>query len=270
MEDYTEPRCPLCMTQPGQVTPIPMKRVYAKLDDDLSRRDYAGAERHLVYWLGEAEAAGDEGGMFAVCNELMGLKRKLGDGEAAMAYAERTLALSRKMGKDQTAPGATAMVNAATVYKAFGQSDRAIELFREAEAVYQQTLQPDDSLFAALYNNMALALVDVGQLDEAAAVFSDAIGITTGKGDVLDAAISHLNLADCLAASGASGEKVLREMEEARKLLDGWRFSEDRPDVTEGYYAFVCEKCAPAYRDTGNEAYADELAERSRRIYERT
>ena len=37
-----------------------------------------------------------------------------------------------------------------------------------------------------------------------------------------------------------------------------------------GYYAFVCEKCAPTFRYFGRFAYADELKQRSDEIYERS
>ena len=50
-EDYQEPNCPLNMQAPddrGRVTPIPQQRIVEKVDEYMSRRDYAGAERHLL------------------------------------------------------------------------------------------------------------------------------------------------------------------------------------------------------------------------------
>ena len=37
-----------------------------------------------------------------------------------------------------------------------------------------------------------------------------------------------------------------------------------------GYYAYVCEKCAPTFRYFGRFACADELKQRSDEIYERS
>ena len=45
-EDYQEPACVLCMDK-DRPAPIPQRRVREKLDEYMSRRDYAGAERHL-------------------------------------------------------------------------------------------------------------------------------------------------------------------------------------------------------------------------------
>ena len=39
-----------------RIRPIPQQRVIEKMDAYMSRRDYAGAERHLLYWLEEARA----------------------------------------------------------------------------------------------------------------------------------------------------------------------------------------------------------------------
>ena len=77
-EDYEEPRCLLCGEPYGaeQVESIPQQRVIDKLDEYMSRRDYAGAERHLLYWLAEAEANRDERGQLMLNNELMGFYRK--------------------------------------------------------------------------------------------------------------------------------------------------------------------------------------------------
>ena len=61
-EDYVEPRCVLCETPYGVKAPvkaIPQQRIIEKMDDYMSRRDYAGAERHLLYWLEEAKLGGD-------------------------------------------------------------------------------------------------------------------------------------------------------------------------------------------------------------------
>ena len=56
--DFLDPRCPFCADAYGKerpVHPIDTDRVTAKLDEYLSKNDYAAAERHLAYWLAEAE-----------------------------------------------------------------------------------------------------------------------------------------------------------------------------------------------------------------------
>ena len=58
-EDYAEPRCLLCDDPYGaapKVKAVPQQRIIQKMDEYMSHRDYAGAERHLKYWLEEGRA----------------------------------------------------------------------------------------------------------------------------------------------------------------------------------------------------------------------
>lgn len=57
-EDYNEPRC--LLGDPREWTgetiqAVPQQRILQKMDEYMSRRDYAGACRHLLYWLEEAK-----------------------------------------------------------------------------------------------------------------------------------------------------------------------------------------------------------------------
>ncbi len=61
-EDYAEPQCLLNMhaaLPEAPARPIPMSRIIEKLDEHLSRDDWAAAERHLDYWLADALAGGN-------------------------------------------------------------------------------------------------------------------------------------------------------------------------------------------------------------------
>ena len=83
----------------------------------------------------------------------------------------------------------------------------------------------------------------------------------------LEQAITYLNLADLATAELGlleSEDQVNDYLNRAEALLE-------TPEVPRnGYYAFVCEKCAPTFRYFGRFAYADELKQRSDAIYERS
>ena len=104
---------------------IPQERILTKLDEYLHRNDYAAAERHLLYWLGEAEQWGDGGIELTVRNELMGLYRKLGRGEEALACVDAALGKIKEMNIGGQVGSATTYLNSATVYKAFGRAEEA-------------------------------------------------------------------------------------------------------------------------------------------------
>ena len=75
-DDYEEPRCLLNMHP--KVTPISVGRMIEKLDSYLNQNDYDAAERHLKYWLTEADAGHDMRGKLTVLNEQIGFYRKTG------------------------------------------------------------------------------------------------------------------------------------------------------------------------------------------------
>ena len=266
-EDYEEPSCLLCMDQ-GKPTPIPQRRVREKLDEYMSRRDYAGAERHLNYWLSEARQNGDLRGEFFVRGEMMGHYRKTGDREQAILCANESLNLIERLGFEGTISAGTAYVNAATVYDAFGMPERAAELFEKAKAIYEATLPETDGRLGGLYNNMGLAYMAMKRFGEAYEAFLKALDIM-GKVEngTLEQAITYLNLANAVELEHGleKGEqKIGQYLDRAAELLD------EPSTPRDGYYAFVCEKCAPTFDYYGYFLAAEDLRERARTIYERT
>jgi tetratricopeptide (TPR) repeat protein len=139
-EDYMEPRCLLCEEPYGaeaQVKPVPQQRIMEKVDEYMSRRDYAGVERHLLYWLEEAKLGHDQRGELMIRNELVGHYRKTGDREKAFLHAEAALKLLDALGFEGTITAGTTCVNAATAYQAFGEPERAFAIFERARKSYE-------------------------------------------------------------------------------------------------------------------------------------
>ena len=107
----------------------------------------------------------------------MGLYRKLGRRDEALAAAQAALDRIRILGISHQVGAATTFLNAATVYKAFGMASDALPLFEDARAIYESTLPPKDPRLAGLYNNMALALVDLSRFAEADELYARAIAV---------------------------------------------------------------------------------------------
>ena len=264
-EDYLEPSCLLCGEPFGQeprLGSVPMDRVRQKLDALEGRQDFAGAERLLNHWLEEARLAGDQRGEFALRNERMGFYRKQGRREEAYENAEAALALIPILRIDDSVAAATCYVNSATVYDAFGEPEKSLPLFEQARAIYERELSPKDPLLGGLCNNMGLALSALGRFGEARERFCQALDIMSTS--PLEQAITWMNLADlAMARDGieAGEDEINRCLERASDLLDAPTLPRD------GYYAFVCEKCAPGFDEYGWFARAAELRERSETIY---
>ena len=270
-EDYLEPRCLLCEEPYGvkpEVRPVPQSRIVERLNEYMAQRDYAGAEKHLLYWLEEAKLGHDLRGQLMLRNELIGHYRKTGDKEKSLENAFSALGLLSTLGLDGSLSSGTTYVNAATAFNAFGDQERSQVLFEKARNVYESIEGTDSALLGGLYNNMALNLFALNRYDEALSFYDKALQamakVDNGR---LEQAITYLNMADVYAAmlSPEEGEaKVYECLDKAYDLL----INGELPDM--GYYAFVCEKCAPTFEYYGYFLAAQDLNERAEIGYNRS
>ncbi len=246
--------------------PVPQQRIREKMDAYMSRRDYPGAERHLLYWLQEALLGRDRRGELMLRNELIGHYRKTGEREKALPQIEAALALVKELGFEGTLTAGTTCVNAATALSAFGENERAMALFKTARGAYEGG-GSDPGLLGGLYNNMALCCAALGRYGEAEKLYDLAMEqMAACENGALEQAVTCLNRADALTAekgAEAAEGQVYALLDQALALLDTPSLPRD------GYYAFVCEKCAPAFDHYGYFLAAQELRERAEKIYDR-
>ena len=258
MQDYFESH--------DRIRPIPQQRVIEKMDEYMSRRDYAGAERHLLYWLAEARLGNDLRGALVLLGELVGHYRKTGEREKAMESADAALALLDKLDFDGTISAGTTYVNVATMLNAFGENERAMGLFERALPIYESSAATRPELLGGLYNNMALNCAALSRFDEAEALYGRAMDVMAGAPHgALEIAITCLNMANLVEARDGmeDGEKQIYDLvDRAVALLDDPALKHD------GYYAFVCEKCVPTLEYYGYFDDARRLTEEAERIYE--
>ena len=249
------------------IRPVPQQRIREKIDQYMSRRDYPAVERHLLYWLEEARMGHDLRGQLMIQNELVGHYRKTGEREKALASADEALKLLDALDFGRTVSAGTTCVNIATAFCAFGEHSRALELFERARAGYEQE-DTDPRLLGGLYNNMALAYAALGRWREAQALYDHAMdAMAEVPGGALEQAITCLNRANALEAElgmETAEPRIFDLLDRASELLE----NSDAP--RDGYYAFVCEKCAPSFEYYGYFLEVEHLREETRRIYERT
>ncbi|MCQ2455642.1 MAG: tetratricopeptide repeat protein [Clostridia bacterium] len=264
-DDYEEPRCLLNMHP--EVTPIPIGRIMEKLDSYLNKNNYDAAEKHLRYWLMEADSSHDMRGKLAILNEQIGLYRKTEKETECLTSIGTALSLASSMDMNESVTYGTTLINAATGYKAFGKAEDALPLYRKAQIIYEEALDSNDERLGGLYNNMALTLTELKNFSEAEDLFYKAIKVMEKQENgELESAITYLNIADLIAARDGleNGEKEIDNLLlKAEELLNTESLPKD------GYYAFVCEKCAPVFGYYGYFLTEKELSRRAREIYER-
>ena len=234
----------------------------------MSRQDYDGAEKHLLYWLNEAEREKDLRSKLLINNELIGYYRKTNRRDKAFKAVHAALELINILQIEGTVSSGTTFVNAATAYHAFGEYTESLVYFEKARSIYESSPQIQKHLLGGLYNNMAISYQALGCFSEAYTYFDKALdAMTEVENGKLEQAITYMNIADTVCAQQGlqeGEEKISSLLDQAYSLLS------DESLPRDGYYAFVCEKCAPGFSYFGYFAAAEELKEEAKRIYERT
>ncbi len=264
-EDYKEPACIFCTgfynPEEKSFVPVPVERVMEKVDACYEVNDLDGALRILNFWVEESIAGGDIRGRISLFNELMGVYRKLGMHDRAKQSALEAVTLLEKAHLCDSITAGNVYLNCATVIKAAGDASGAVPYYDKAEQLYKKYLPENAKEFAGLYNNSATAYAELGQVDRAETLYSKAIQIMLSYQDGrLDAAISYANLAHLYENDE---EKASLYLEKVREILDAEDIKKD------GYFAFVCEKCAPSFDYFGYFLDALKYRELSKELYER-
>ncbi|MBR6396346.1 MAG: tetratricopeptide repeat protein [Lachnospiraceae bacterium] len=266
-EDYKERKCLIIdpNTGMGRMQQVDLARVTGKLDEYLAVQDFAGAERHLLYWLSEAKSIRDKRGEFSIRNEMMGYYRKQGMKDKALESASEALKLIDELGIDGTLSAGTCYINTGTVYDSFGMPDKAYYWFEKALSIYKDNGNADLYKLGGLFNNMALSLMDMQRYSEAREMYIQAIDtMKRVENGELEQAITYLNMADAAALEKGldnAQQEIDGYLERAYSLIK----SENLP--RNGYYAFVCEKCAPGFYCYGHDKEGEEIETLSETIY---
>ena len=227
-----------------------------ELDGYFTRNDLDGAGIFLTQNLDLCRREGNRAGMLTVLDECVGYYRQTGDEEAGMKAVNECLDLIGRMSLDNKTSG-TILLNCATTMKAYGKAAEAMEYYSLAEEKLTSALPANDPLIAGLYNNMALALQDNGEIGKAEECFLKALEITDGSDSTaLEYAVTCVNLAHLRFDRDYLDTSVNELLDSAYRILSDDRFT------WLPRYGFTCRKCAPAYGFFGRIADEKEIRER--------
>ena len=250
----------------GSIRPVDQRRIMDKVNECMSRKDYPGVERALLFWLAEARAGGDQRGELMIRNELVGHYRKTGEKEKAFDSARAALSLIEALGYEGSLSEGTTCVNIATAYSAFGNNEEALRLFRRARKAYESSPAADPALLGGLCNNMGLTLTALGQYGEALALYEKALlQMEKAPGGALESAVTLLNMADAVEKRDGpeKGEaQIFSLLDRAEALLREDSFPRN------GYCAYVFERCAPVFAYYGYFLTAETLKKQAEVLYE--
>lgn len=211
----------------------------------------------------QAEAGGNSAAALTVLNELLGLYRHCGTTETALNAADKAVKMVSRLRPDKIS-GATILLNAATTMSAFGRHKAALEVFVSVRELYSESLDPGDYRLAGLYNNMAFALKEDGNVSEAETFFLKADRILENiPGTENDRSVTLCSLAELKNAADPFSEAAGENIELAWENLN-------KPSLPhDAYHAFTIEKCLPCFDSLGFFSYAAALRDRMEEINER-
>ena len=171
------------------------------------------AEDVLLSTAGAAAEEGDDHLLLQILNELIGHYRETSEWEKAYEITERAVFIAGRIFPTESIPYATTLLNAASMYRAAGDLEKARAYYHDVEKIYAVTLKTDDMLYASLYNNEALLYQEEGKFSEAKALLLKALDIDRANGKEYEEAVSLANISATMIQTG--------EHEEALKAAEG-------------------------------------------------
>ena len=243
---------------------IPMREIIEESDRLFNAEKTAELGEHLRKWRAEAQRIGDREGELGILSELMGHYRMQGDRERGLAAVRDGFTLLGKLGIGGSVSAGTILINGATALQAFGEIDESLNYYKEAFRCYGAHLDPNDWRFAGLLNNMAAAYAAKHDVRYAEAYYRKALDVLKACGNLMDAAVTHVNLAQMYAAeAGPDDPRIPVELDLAAACFD------DPAAERDGYYAHTCRKCASAFGPLGRPEFEAELNRRADDYYAR-
>ena len=138
-----------------------------QLDELFAAQRYQEAEGFLREQIAAAEAAGDQGTVLSLCNELGGYYRVTTNFDAGIRTFQKAMAAIDALSLQGTEPEATTCLNLATLYVAARHADEALPLYERAAKVFDRPEYQTDYRTAALHNNIASLYLQKEQYGDA-------------------------------------------------------------------------------------------------------
>ena len=245
-------------SSPGK---IPLQEIIARCDELFNAGKGAETGEFLRQWRQQAQVSGDERGELSLLNELIGHYRMNCDPRRGKEAVNAALDLIKKLALSETLSAGTIMLNAATALQSFGETEEALTLYKESRRIYEKTLPPGDKRFAGLLNNMAAAYVEKGEFKAAENCYLDALALLQESKDLMDSAVTCLNLAQLYRSWNNDTELI------AAMLGCAMEYFDSPQSVRDGYYAHTCSKCASGFGALGRKDIEEELKSRAEKIY---
>lgn len=197
-----------------------IQKVLAEYDGMFGKASLSQIEEFLFQKLQEAASAGEDEALFTLLNEMIGFCRDTMQKEKGLKYCDVLQGLLVRMNLQGRVEWATALLNIANAYRAFGLLEESLRLYEQVYENYQKNVGAEDFSFASLFNNWSLLYQEMEEYEKAAEILRRALKIADAhKEAVIPQATSRVNLAaSLLKCNTPEAAKEAREL--AEQALD--------------------------------------------------
>lgn len=174
------------------------------LDNLYAQNRIDDAEQFLLREIDEGNLENSLTEKISLNNELMGIYRNKGDRERCMKQVMQQLIWMSDAG-DQLDPAseATLYLNISNAYQAFDMLEDSYDILCKVEESYKRNLDKGDFRVASLYNNKAVVLMKLKDLDQAEVYFKMALSLLKNLREAEDEiAVTYQNLSNIYSARG--------------------------------------------------------------------
>lgn len=160
-------------------------------------------EAYLYENINEAKEQTETAVLFTLLNEMIGFCRDTTQKEKALRYCTELIQLLDVMQLQGSFEYATALLNIANAYRAFGLLKESLEMFGQVEQIYKQKLDAKDFGYANLYNNWGLSYQEIEDYEKAKEVLLKALDVVDSYEEArIPQATTRTNLAATLLQIG--------------------------------------------------------------------
>lgn len=181
-----------------------IETILNEYDGMFGRASMEEIETYLRNIIEEAREKSEVSVLFTILNEMIGFCRDTTQKEKALRYCQELLELLAALCLEGTVEYATALLNIANAYRAFGLLKEAVKLFAMTEQIYDANLGEMDFSYANLYNNWGLVYQELEAYDQAKETLLKALRVVDSYPEaVIPQATTRTNLAASLLQMGS-------------------------------------------------------------------
>ena len=207
-----------------------IKDMLNQLDSLYGNGNLKEAETHLSFWLEQALENNNYGAALTLYNEMEGLYRTTGRAKEAAEISDNALKLIEFMGLNGTVHHATTLLNGATANRWANNIDKALEMYTQAESIYNNLGTSNTYLFASLYNNISHIYQQKNQHQTALEYLQKALNLITPTED------SAPEIATTRVAMSLSYLALGKKDEAIKALQLAKTYYESENGQTDGHY----------------------------------